>query len=180
MSKLTPTQWGEIEAKYKLGHPVREMAAQYEYDASNIVKKAKKLGWSHGQITTITTNTANSINELTSAITTLPQSGKAVVKQELINLAGLQSKAKDVQNDLMELIQLTTKKTKAIIENSVDGLYIKGESSNGTQYGRVSEFVKDLTSAMPATNMILGLDKGTEVTTNIQTNGPEIRIVRKE
>tara|TARA_B100000131_G_scaffold164444_1_gene159014 strand:+ start:629 stop:1126 length:498 start_codon:yes stop_codon:yes gene_type:complete len=46
--KLSATELGQLQAKYEMGFPVREIAEEMGISPTTVVNNAKKLGWKHG------------------------------------------------------------------------------------------------------------------------------------
>lgn len=175
MARLTDKDWLEIKTKYQAGHKLRDIAKEYNYDAGNITKRAKKDGWVHGEIQQEILSKANAVSDLITSETKIQQkiqqNQTEIVNREVFALAELKNVAKDVQQSMLNLIKLASEQAKNIIENNPSGLHVKSQGDS-TSYGRNTEFVKDLIPAMNAANAILGIGKESK-DTNIQINNDQ-------
>jgi len=177
MARLTDKQWSEIEVRYKAGHKLRDIANEYGYNAGNITKRAKKLGWTHGKLQQELESKANHISgiiEIDNKLQQELQQNQIKVFNELaMDLSGLKYKALDVQHGMLDLINLTVQQARQVIQDNPDGLHIKTRGDNSTSYGRNTEFIKDLTAVMPVANAILGVgkpDTAVQINNNIDSN----------
>ena len=172
VAKLTDKDWLEIKTKYQAGHKLRDIAIQFGINFTTVSKRAKKDGWTHGDIQQEIAIKANAVSELISVEQKIQQKIQQnqtdIVNREVFELAELKNKAKDVQQSMLELIKLASDQAKQIMIDNPNGLHItsQGESIG---FGRNTQFVKDLIPAMNVANAILGIGKE-QPSTAIQVN----------
>lgn len=114
MAKLTTEHWQEIRIKYELGQKVRDIAKSYKYDAGNIVKKAKQMGWEHARIQQPIATATRLINEVTE---NLQPSELAVVNKELNHQLEMMQFIENIDKGAMTLHHLVLKRTLDKIKN---------------------------------------------------------------
>lgn len=173
------------QTSYEAGDSLREASRQSSIPEATLRRYAKENKWEQGKWRTEINIKSSSIREIIKTDAKMAQGmtqqQKILTDNRILDLADLKYNSYELQMQTINLLKLANQQVQNIIINNPNGLYIKGESANGTNYGRTTEFIKDLTSAMPAVNTTLGLDKGLEINNNTQNNlVPTIRIVRKE
>ena len=173
MSKYTDRQIAIAKEAYCLGNTVREAGTKAGIPASTVQRYAKELGWLQSAWDEAIDDKATAITTLIKIDEHLAQNGTSGTEIDKLNAkafekVGLINLAENYQSAMFELLNTSIAQAQALIENSVDGKYIKGEGVKGTTYGLTSEIVKNLAQAMPVANQILGIDKGAQ--TNVQVN----------
>jgi hypothetical protein len=171
-------KWQEAQTLFELGNSLSYISNKTDIDRSSISKKAKQEGWQQGRIQHLQDEKVVAVSNLIDIEkkinSEIQPHEKEILNNEVLEITKLKIAAKNVQAQMLTMLRKATEQVNRILENSPDGLYTKGESAQGTQYGRTTEFVKDLVSAMPSTNTILGLDKSlVEVNNNTQNNNDE-------
>jgi DNA invertase Pin-like site-specific DNA recombinase len=179
--KITDKQWLEIKQMYEMGVKVRDIAAKYDYDHANIIRKAKKLGWINGSTMQIVQAKAEAIKDIITIDAHLHQNKsefeREIINERVLELAELKYQAQTYQSTMFDVLNLAANQAKKIVANNVDGTYIKAEGANGTTYGLTSEIIRNLTPAMTAANAILGVGKETAAV-QINNNAEETSQVK--
>jgi len=174
MAKYTEKQITIARTAYEAGDSLLSASKQANIPEATLRRYAKSESWEQGKWRTEIEENANSLKNIvkndeamTNEMTNLQ---KQMTLDRIINLSGLKTKAQSVQESMLELVELSTKQVKQILQDNPSGLHVKSQNENGETFGRNTEFVKDLIPAMTAANAILGVGKDDKPTTAIQIN----------
>ncbi len=184
--RVSEDTWLKIKVKYETGkYTMQHLADEFGCAKSSISEKVKKANWQPNKTRKLLTDKAVQVSNIIEAIditeqdqTTEPNNRTTellsseeipLFKDEVLAEIGLKRVAEYMQYTVMKLVNKAAGQVTKVLDNAPDGLYIKGQSPGGTQYGRTTEFIKDLVSAMPAANTLLGY--GDKLTSNVQVNG---------
>ena len=107
MAKLTAKDWGDIETRYKLGHKVRDIAKSFNYDAGNITRKAKQLGWVHGSLQQPIQQTVSAKSNLQQEIQKIQQPNIQLINHEI----AIKNKIQNLDNGALDLHEIILKDT---------------------------------------------------------------------
>lgn len=173
---LTNRDWAKIKTRYQLGERVNDIAADFNYKASNICRKARQEGWTHNELQDVTVARVDKVTEI---IDTMVETDKEIknisnplqkeyIAEEILRRVGLSMLNDKVHKEALELANNVTKQAQKLVKNNPSGLYVKSEGVNGKTYGKNTEVIKDLSPIFAGINQRLNPNPTSSV--NIQNN----------
>lgn len=171
MAKLTAKDWEQIEVRYKAGDKLRDIADDYNYDSGNIAKKAKKLGWVHGELQQPINEKVNAIKNMVDVDVKLQQNLQRsqldavnnIVEREL----NIKQYAEDTQFKILDVMRKASIAADKFIKDNPSGTYVKRQDEKGITYGLTTEVISHLAPVLSGATAIIKDDKPT---TAIQIN----------
>lgn len=171
-SAVSAREWNEIKGMYEAGATLTSISQKYRCSAQIINRRAIKELWEQGKYKKLIDKKSDLLKNIMKIDMELKETLSAQeidgVNEVVIDLAELRFKANQAQHEMLELVNISARQVKKIIENSPTGLYVKSRGKDFENFGRSTEFVKDLLPVMPIANEIIGLNE--QNTTNVQIN----------
>lgn len=173
MAKYTEKQITTARTAYEAGDSLLSASKQANIPEATLRRYAKSGSWEQGKWRTEIEENANSLKNIVkndeAMANEMTNLQKQMTLERIIDLSGLKYQAQSVQESMLELVELSTKQVKQILQDNPSGLHVKSQGDT-TSFGRNTEFVKDLIPAMNAANAILGIGKEPQTQVNIQNN----------
>lgn len=175
MAKYTEKQITTARTAYEAGDSLLSASKQANIPEATLRRYAKSGSWGQGKWRTEIEENANSLKNIVkndeAMANEMTNLQKQMTLERIIDLSGLKYQAQSVQESMLELVELSTKQVKQLLQDNPSGLHIKSQGESGSTFGRNTEFVKDLIPAMNAANAILGVSKEIPAAqVNIQNN----------